>query len=131
MTVHETHTCTGYTDEKVAQLTLDAVEAGFTHFKMKVGADLASDLRRGRIIRSVIDNPEHIPADAQPDPASIAGKNAGPTGAVLMIDANQVWEVPQAIEWVSALAEIKPWFIEEPTAPDDVLVRAAGCAWLA
>jgi len=56
--------------------------------------------------------------------SSIEGKNAGPTGSVLMIDANQVWDVPQAIEYVKRLAEIKPWFIEEPTAPDDILGHA-------
>jgi L-fuconate dehydratase len=50
---------------------------------------------------------------------------AGPTGNVLMIDANQVWDVPTAIEYVKGLQEIKPWFIEEPTAPDDILGHAA------
>ncbi|KAF8875072.1 enolase C-terminal domain-like protein [Infundibulicybe gibba] len=89
----------GYTDEKVARLTKEAVSAGFNHFKMKVGADQANDLRRE--------------------------KNAGPTGAVLMIDANQVWDVKEAIDYVSGLASIKPWFIEEPTAPDDILGHAA------
>jgi L-fuconate dehydratase len=72
----------------------------------------------------------------------LVGKNAGPSGAVLMIDANQVWDVAQAIEYVKKLTEIKPWsvlhhisfcpaltlrrrFIEEPTAPDDILGHAA------
>jgi len=81
---------------------------------MKVGADLADDLRRGRLIRSIIDDPaQYLPDDPEParlpGSAALAGKNAGPTGAVLMIDANQVWDVPQAIDYVSALAEIKPW----------------------
>jgi len=118
----------GYSDEKVARLTREAVEAGFNHFKMKVGADRDSDLRRGKIIRSIIDDPQYLPAGRQPkDPNSpeLIGKNAGPTGSVLMIDANQVWDVPQAIEYVKSLEEIKPWFIEEPTAPDDVLGHAA------
>ncbi|KZV95721.1 enolase C-terminal domain-like protein [Exidia glandulosa HHB12029] len=116
----------GYTDEKVARLTKEAVQAGFNHFKMKVGADKASDLRRGKIIRSVIDDPANLPEGHKPrDPKTLEGKNAGPTGAVLMIDANQVWDVPQAIEWVRDLEEIKPWFIEEPTAPDDILGHAA------
>ena len=58
---------------------------------MKVGADPASDLRRGKIIRSVIDDPANLPANHVPrDPKSLEGKNAGPTGCVLMIDANQV-----------------------------------------
>ncbi|KAH9917666.1 enolase C-terminal domain-like protein [Epithele typhae] len=107
----------GYSDEKVARLTREAVEAGFNHFKMKVGADRDHDLRRGKIIRSIIDDPQYLPAGTEPrDPngPGLVGKNAGPTGSVLMIDANQVWDVPQAIE-----------FIEEPTAPDDVLGHAA------
>ncbi|KAJ6614544.1 enolase C-terminal domain-like protein [Mycena sp. CBHHK59/15] len=116
----------GYSDEKVARLTKEAVASGFNHFKMKVGANQANDLRRGQIIRSIIDDPAHLPAGAKPrDPASLVGKNAGPTGAVLMIDANQVWDVPQAIEYVKGLEAIKPWFIEEPTAPDDILGHAA------
>ncbi|KAI0915920.1 hypothetical protein AcV5_003394 [Taiwanofungus camphoratus] len=118
----------GYSDEKVARLTREAVEAGFNHFKMKVGADLESDLRRGKIMRSIIDDPKYLPEGRRPqDPNSpaLVGKNAGPTGSVLMIDANQVWDVPEAIQWVKGLAEIKPWFIEEPTAPDDILGHAA------
>lgn len=93
---------------------------------MKVGTNPESDLRRGKIIRSVIDDPANLPANARPrHPATLVGKNAGPTGNVLMIDANQVWDVPQAIEYVKSLQEIKPWFIEEPTAPDDILGHAA------
>ncbi|KJA21439.1 hypothetical protein HYPSUDRAFT_42090 [Hypholoma sublateritium FD-334 SS-4] len=118
----------GYTDEKVARLTKEAVAAGFNHFKMKVGADQADDLRRGTLIRSIIDDPQYLPAGVPPrDPAGadLQGKNAGPTGAVLMIDANQVWDVQQAIDYVKGLEEIKPWFIEEPTAPDDILGHAA------
>jgi L-fuconate dehydratase len=57
---------------------------------MKVGSDPASDLRRGMLIRSVIDDPANLPADHEPrDPKTLLGKNAGPTGNVLMIDANQ------------------------------------------
>jgi L-fuconate dehydratase len=103
----------GYSDEKVAQLTKEAIKAGFNHFKMKVGVNLADDLRRGRLIRSIIDDPQYLPGDPEParlpGAAALAGKNAGPTGAVLMIDANQVWDVQQAIDYVSSLAEIKPW----------------------
>ncbi|KLO13722.1 enolase C-terminal domain-like protein [Schizopora paradoxa] len=119
----------GYSDEKVARLTKEAVSQGFNHFKMKVGADVASDIRRGKIIRSIIDDPSHLPptlAPRDPNSPALAGKNAGPTGCVLMIDANQVWDVPQAIAYVSQLAEpLRPWFIEEPTAPDDILGHAA------
>ena len=104
----------GYSDEKVARLTREAVEMGFNHFKMKVGADREADLRRGKIIRSVIDDPSHLPAGVAPrDPNSSAlkGKNAGPTGCVLMIDANQVWDVPEAIDYVKSLEDIKPWSV--------------------
>ena len=119
----------GYSDEKIARLTKEAVKAGFNHFKMKVGADLADDLRRGKLIRSIIDDPQwqrqRSPPPDDPelasassarrfpsaDDPSLAGKNAGPTGAVLMIDANQVWDVQPAIDYVSSLAEIKPWCV--------------------
>lgn len=102
----------GYSDEKVARLTKEAVAAGFNHIKMKVGADVDSDLRRGLIIRSIIDDLQYLPPGSKgrdPNSPSLQGKNAGPTGAVLMIDANQVWDVPQAIEYVKKLEPIKPW----------------------
>jgi L-fuconate dehydratase len=92
----------GYSDEKLHRLAREAVDAGFDHIKLKVGRDLDDDIRRLRIAREAI----------------------GPD-AKLMIDANQIWEVDQAIEWVNALAFAKPWFIEEPTSPDDVLGHAA------
>ena len=79
---------------------------------MKVGADLANDLRRGKLIRSIIDDPQFLPPGVKPrDPKSseLQGKNAGPTGAVLMIDANQVWDVQQAIDYVKRLEAIRPW----------------------
>ena len=87
----------GYDDEKLRRLAQEAVDAGFDHIKMKVGRDLDDDIRRLRIAREVI----------------------GPD-RYLMIDANQVWEVVEAIEWVQKLAFAKPFFIEEPTSPDDV-----------
>lgn len=112
-------------------MTKEAVQAGFNHFKMKVGADLTDDLRRGKLIRSIIDDSQwqrqRYPPPDDPELASasstsaprlpsaddpaLAGKNAGPAGAVLMIDANQVWDVQQAIDYVSSLAEIKPWCV--------------------
>jgi L-fuconate dehydratase len=88
----------GYDDDKLRRLAQEAVDAGFRHIKLKVGVDLADDVRRVAIAREVL----------------------GAEG-VLMIDANQVWEVEQAIDWVNALAFAKPLFIEEPTSPDDVL----------
>lgn len=81
-----------------------------------------------------------MPKDRKPvDPATIEGKNAGPTGCVLMVDANQVWDVPQAIEYMKHFKELNVWFIEvrrevgragtwpdeqEPTAPDDAVGHA-------
>ncbi|MBY5628277.1 L-fuconate dehydratase [Rhizobium leguminosarum] len=87
----------GYEDEKLRRLCQEAIDAGFNHVKMKVGRDLEDDIRRLRIAREVI----------------------GPD-RYLMIDANQVWDVGQAIDWVKALSFAKPFFIEEPTSPDDV-----------
>ncbi|KAG8974081.1 hypothetical protein FRC05_007829 [Tulasnella sp. 425] len=116
----------GYDDDKVAKLVREAIEAGFTHFKMKVGANFDDDYRRARLIRSIIDNPKYFPEDySQPSARSLEGKNAGPMGCVLMMDANQVWDVDEAIKYTKGLASAKPWFIEEPTAPDDILGHAA------
>ncbi|MFZ5893722.1 MAG: enolase C-terminal domain-like protein [Myxococcota bacterium] len=92
----------GYSDEKVERLCRESLAQGFTRFKIKVGKDLTDDLRRARLVRRLI----------------------GPERS-LMIDANQRWDVPQAIEWVKALAETRPLWIEEPTSPDDVLGHAA------
>jgi L-fuconate dehydratase len=87
----------GYDDEKLRRLAQEAVDAGFTHIKLKVGRDRADDVRRLRIAREVL----------------------GPDRQ-LMIDANQVWDVDQAIAWLEDLRFAKPWFIEEPTSPDDI-----------
>lgn len=88
----------GYSDEKIRRLAREAMDAGFTHLKLKVGVDPASDLRRARILREAIGPARH-----------------------LTLDANQVWGVDQAIRAVTALREVNPWWIEEPTSPDDVL----------
>ena len=87
----------GYPDDKLRRLCQEAVDAGFDYLKLKVGRDLEDDIRRVRIAREVI----------------------GPDRK-LMIDANQVWETNDAIPWVNALAFAHPWFIEEPTSPDDI-----------
>ncbi|HEY9392969.1 MAG TPA: L-fuconate dehydratase [Nocardioides sp.] len=92
----------GYSDDKLRRLAAEAVDSGYTHIKLKVGANLEDDIRRCEIAREVIG-----------------------WDAKLMIDANQVWDVPQAIEWVNALARFEPWWIEEPTSPDDILGHAA------
>lgn len=74
------------------RLTLESLQQGFNVFKLKVGADLQDDLRRAKLVRSIIDDPANMPKDRKPiDPASIEGKNAGPTGCVLMVDANREW----------------------------------------
>jgi len=87
----------GYSDDKLRALCEHSIAAGFSHVKLKVGRDLADDIRRLRIARDVL----------------------GPQRQ-LMIDANQIWEVQQAIEWLRELSFAQPWFIEEPTSPDDV-----------
>jgi len=91
----------GYSDEKIRRLVREGIERGWTHFKMKVGANLDDDVRRAKLIRDEI----------------------GPDRA-LMMDANQVWDVQQAIEWMKELARFGPLWIEEPTSPDDVLGHA-------
>jgi len=88
----------GYSDDKIRKLAGEAMAAGFTHLKLKVGADIESDLRRARLLRQAI----------------------GPDRR-LMLDANQVWGIDQAIHAIQALAEVNPWWIEEPTSPDDIL----------
>jgi L-alanine-DL-glutamate epimerase-like enolase superfamily enzyme len=92
----------GYSDDKLRRLCEEAVAAGYKHVKLKVGADLTDDIRRCAIARDVLGADGH-----------------------LMIDANQVWDVPEAIAWVRALAPFDPLWIEEPTHPDDVLGHAA------
>lgn len=87
----------GYDDAKLRRLCREAVDAGFNHIKMKVGRDLEDDIRR----------------------LTIARDECGPD-VNLMIDANQVWEVDTAIDWVKKLSFVNPWFIEEPTSPDDI-----------
>uniref|UniRef100_A0A6Q2XF40 Mitochondrial enolase superfamily member 1 n=1 Tax=Esox lucius TaxID=8010 RepID=A0A6Q2XF40_ESOLU len=92
----------GYSDQLLKQLCTDALSEGWTKFKVKVGADLEDDIRRCSLIRQMI----------------------GPNNT-LMIDANQRWDVGEAITWVTKLAEYKPLWIEEPTCPDDILGHAA------
>ncbi|KDE08352.1 mandelate racemase [Microbotryum lychnidis-dioicae p1A1 Lamole] len=115
----------GYSDEKVARLTREAIASGWNHFKVKVGDNVDDDLRRLALVRSIIDDPKECAGRKTPAPETIKGKNAGPTGSVLMIDANQVWDVKQAVDYCHSLAVHRPWFIEEPTAPDDVLGHAS------
>lgn len=91
----------GYSDEKIRRLCQEGMAAGWNHFKIKVGANLEDDRRRAAIVREMI----------------------GPDRK-LMIDANQIWSVDEAIPWIQALAEFEPWWIEEPTSPDDVVGHA-------
>ncbi|MFM9611868.1 L-fuconate dehydratase [Streptomyces sp. V2] len=92
----------GYGDEKLARLAAEAVADGFTQIKLKVGADLDDDVRRCRVARDVV----------------------GP-GVRIAVDANQRWDVEEAIRWTNALAPFDPYWIEEPTSPDDILGHAA------
>ena len=91
----------GYSDEKLERLAREAMADGFGQIKLKVGADLEDDIRRFRKAREV----------------------CGPDFPIA-IDANQRWEVAEAIDWVNALAEFQPAWIEEPTSPDDILGHA-------
>ncbi|MFE0475784.1 L-fuconate dehydratase [Streptomyces sp. NPDC058947] len=92
----------GYDDDKLTRLAARAVADGFTQIKLKVGADLDDDIRRCRVARSVI----------------------GPH-VRMAVDANQRWDVGEAIRWTKALAPFDPYWIEEPTSPDDILGHAA------
>ena len=92
----------GYSDEKLVRLCKEAIDAGFNYVKLKVGRDVEEDKRRIKIAREIIGN------DRQ-----------------LMIDANQTWERNEAIDLVKQLSFANPWFIEEPTSPDDVEAHRA------
>ncbi|WP_089106061.1 L-fuconate dehydratase [Streptomyces hyaluromycini] len=92
----------GYDDEKLTRLAAQAVADGFRQIKLKVGADLDDDIRRCRVARAVV----------------------GPD-IRMAVDANQRWNVDEAIRWTKALAEFDPYWIEEPTSPDDILGHAA------
>jgi len=92
----------GYSDEKIRHLCREAKKDGWKLLKMKVGSDLKDDIRRASIIREEI------------------GDNLK-----LMMDANQKWDVDEAIKNVKELAQFNPWWIEEPTSPDDILGHKA------
>jgi L-fuconate dehydratase len=91
----------GYSDEKLRRLCKEAVAAGFRQIKIKVGVDVGTDVRRLRIAREVV----------------------GPDIRIA-VDANQCWDVDVAIDWIRALAPFDPWWVEEPTSPDDILGHA-------
>ena len=92
----------GYNDDKLTRLAKQAVADGFTQIKLKVGADLDADIRRMRTARAAVGD-----------------------GIRIAIDANQRWNVDEAIDWTNALAAFDPYWIEEPTSPDDILGHAA------
>jgi L-fuconate dehydratase len=91
----------GYSDDKLTRLARQAVADGFTQIKLKVGADVDDDIRRCRAARAAV----------------------GP-GIRMAVDANQRWNVDEAVEWTRALNDFDPYWIEEPTSPDDVLGHA-------
>ncbi|MEV7423186.1 enolase C-terminal domain-like protein [Streptomyces sp. NPDC091212] len=92
----------GYSDTKLVTLAEQAVADGFQQIKLKVGADLDDDVRRMKLARAAV----------------------GP-GIRIAVDANQRWDVPDALRWMAALAPYDPHWIEEPTSPDDILGHAA------
>jgi L-fuconate dehydratase len=87
----------GYSDEKMQRLCREAIASGFNHIKLKVGENIQDDIHRCTLAREAVGDKTR-----------------------LMVDANQAWEVDQAIEWMNHLQPFKPWFIEEPTSPDDI-----------
>jgi L-fuconate dehydratase len=91
----------GYSEEKIRRLAREGVAEGWTHFKQKVGGNLEEDMRRATILR------EEIGWDRK-----------------LMMDANQVWDVDETVSNMRKLAAFDPWWIEEPTSPDDILGHA-------
>jgi L-fuconate dehydratase len=91
----------GFSDEKIARLCDEALAEGWTHFKLKVGGDPDNDRRRAALMRSKIGESNR-----------------------LMMDANQKWDVEEAIQRTRELQEFNPWWMEEPTSPDDVLGHA-------
>ncbi|TAM99861.1 MAG: L-fuconate dehydratase [Chitinophagaceae bacterium] len=92
----------GYSEGKIRRLCKEAKAEGWTHLKMKVGGDIKEDIRRAQIIR------DEIGWDLK-----------------LMMDANQKWEIQEAIDNMKQLAKFNPWWIEEPTSPDDILGHLA------
>ena len=92
----------GYDDAKLARLCEEAIADGYEQIKLKVGANLDDDVRRLRIARDV----------------------CGPDFRIA-VDANQRWDVDEAVRWIRALEPYEPWWVEEPTSPDDVLGHAA------
>ena len=92
----------GYDDAQIRAKCQQAVAQGWTHVKIKVGANLADDIRRADLVRAEIGD-----------------------SRTLMMDANGAWDVAEAIGWMRELARFNPWWIEEPTSPDDVLGHAA------
>jgi L-fuconate dehydratase len=91
----------GYSDDQIRRLCREALAEGWTHFKLKVGGEPEDDLRRGRIVRE-----------------EIGGHHR------MMVDANQKWGVEEAIRRTRQLSELEPWWMEEPTSPDDILGHA-------
>ncbi|RAO71604.1 uncharacterized protein BHQ10_007616 [Talaromyces amestolkiae] len=93
-----------FSGDRMKEVLEETIAAGFTVFKFKVGTSVEADRERLAAVRAVLGYDK---------------------GYQIMIDANQVWSVPEAIEYMKQLVEFKPVFIEEPTNPDDVLGHAA------
>ena len=91
----------GYSNETMVRLAKEAVADGFKLIKMKVGRSLENDIHRLKLVRETI----------------------GPD-IKLAVDANQVWDVNEAIDWIKSLGEVNLHWVEEPTSPDDILGHA-------
>lgn len=91
----------GFSDDKMLRLCDEAIDEGWTHFKLKVGGEPEDDLRRARLLRNRLGSE-----------------------LKLALDANQKWDVEEAIERTQMLEEVNPWWMEEPTSPDDILGHA-------
>ena len=92
----------GYTDDTMVRLAQEAVADGFRFIKLKVGGSIENDRHRLQLMRETVGN-----------------------DITLAVDANQVWDVPDAIAWIKGLNDDKIHWVEEPTSPDDILGHKA------
>lgn len=113
----------GYGEDKMKGLLQETLSKGYRHFKLKVGTSIEADRRRLTIARDVIgyDKGNILMIDAN----QVCHSQSFQSFVLLLIWHQKVWSVPEAIEYMQHLKEFKPWFIEEPTSPDDILGHKA------
>lgn len=116
----------GYSDDRIRKLCKEYLAQGFDAFKLKVGRDLKSDQQRCKLVREEIgwDNKLVKCAGWRVDTVGFAKLIFIFHFFFQMVDANQIWDVNEAIEWMKHLTKYKLLWIEEPTSPDDVLGHA-------